>query len=75
MVEDGLPDRPAPQALPPGVQRCDALDPLLLNVKQETLPTKMLLLRWARSENQLRTENVNTHAPQPENPTHKRTDQ
>ncbi len=57
-----------PLLLPP-------LNALQLQMKQEPLPPKMLLLSRTGSEDQPRTENVNTHAPQPENPTHKRTDQ
>ena len=54
--------------------RIPLLLPLLnatqLLMKQEPLPPKMLLLSRTGSEDQPRTENVNTHPPQPENPTH-----
>jgi len=45
------------------------LNPTQLLMKQEPLPPKMLLLSWTGMKHQLRTENVNTHAPQPEDPT------
>ena len=45
-------------------------DPKQLQMKQEALPPKMLLLSRSRNEDQLGTENVNTHPPQPEKPTH-----
>ena len=45
------------------------LNPTQLLMKQEPLPPKMLLLSWTGMKHQLRTENVNTHLPQPENPT------
>lgn len=49
-----------------------ALNPLHLQMNQEPLPPKMLLLSRTRNETQLRTENVNTHTPQPEKPTQHR---
>ena len=41
------------------------LNPTQLLMKQEPLPPKMLLLSRTGMKHQLRTENVNTHAPQP----------
>ncbi len=57
-----------PLLLPP-------LHTLQLKMNEEPLPPKMLLLSRTGTEDQPRTENVNTHAPQAENPTHERTDQ
>jgi len=48
------------------------LNPTQLLMKQEPLPPKMLLLSRTGMKHQLRTENVNTHAPQTEKTTHHR---
>ena len=56
---------------PPGIALLlETLNPKQLQMKQEPLPLEMLLLRRAGSEDQLGPENVNTHLPQPEKPTH-----